>query len=144
MPGRSRPNIMNLSIGCIINSRAQPGRSGDGRLVPDSRLFMHMAMEVLLRLDLAQENRRLWDFESSLRSRLKMCILGYAVIERAQKRHNSRMLSLRFGDANTKFFHRKASSRRRKNCIQRLRVGNGWAFSHEDKAQRSKTSSRMR
>jgi hypothetical protein len=28
--GRSRPNIMNLSIGCIINSRAQPGRSGDG------------------------------------------------------------------------------------------------------------------
>jgi hypothetical protein len=44
------------------------------------------------------------------------------------------MLSLRFGDANTKFFHRKASSRRRKNFIQRLKVGNGWALSHEDKA----------
>jgi hypothetical protein len=46
---------------------------------------MHMAMEVLLRLGLAQENRRLSDFESSLRSRLKMRILGYAVIERARK-----------------------------------------------------------
>jgi hypothetical protein len=64
-----------------------------------------------------------------------MRILGYAVIERARKRHNSRMLSLRFVDANTKFFHRKASSRRRKNFIQRLKVGNGWALSHEGKAQ---------
>ena len=37
-----------------------------------------------------------------------MRILGYAVIERAREWHNSRILSLRFGDANTKFFHRKA------------------------------------
>jgi hypothetical protein len=110
-------------------------RGWSSRLVHDSRLFMHMAMEVLLRLDLAQENRRLSDFESSLRSRLEMRILGYAVIERARKKHNSRMLSLRFGDANTKFFHPKASYRRRKNFIQRLKVGNGWALSHEDKAQ---------
>jgi hypothetical protein len=57
------------------------------------------------------------------------------LLKRAWKRHNSRMLSLRFDDANTKLFHQKANSRRRKNFIRRLRVGNGWTFSHEDKAQ---------
>jgi hypothetical protein len=68
-----------------LQSTARTLRGWSSRLVPDSKLSMHMAMEVLLRLDLAQENRRLSDFESSLRSRLKMRILGYAVIERHGK-----------------------------------------------------------
>jgi hypothetical protein len=37
------------------------------------------------------------------------------------------------GDANTKFFHLKVNARRRKNYIQRLRSGGGWAVSHQDK-----------
>ena len=105
------------------------------KLIPDARLFMYMALEVILRLDMAQENRGLSDMEVNLRNRLKMRILGYAVIERARNRQNSRMLWLKFGDANTKFFHRTAGSRRRKNFIQRLRSGNGWVFSHNEKAQ---------
>jgi hypothetical protein len=73
--------------------------------------------------------------EVNLQNRLKMRILGYAVIERARNRKNSRMLWLKFGDANTKFFHWKAGSRRRKNFIQRLRTGSGWVFSHNEKAK---------
>lgn len=85
-------------------------RRWSSSLIPDARLLMHKALEVILRLDLAQERRRLFVLESNLQSRLKMHILGYAIIKRARKRQNSRMLSLKFGDANTKSFHRKADS----------------------------------
>ena len=37
-----------------LQSTARALRGWSSRLVPDSKLFMHMAMEVLLRLDLAQ------------------------------------------------------------------------------------------
>lgn len=94
-----------------------------------------MAQEVILRLDIAQENRALTDSEHRLRSKLKKRILGWAVIEKARKRQCSRITYIREGDANTKFFHLKANSRRRKNFIQRLRKDQGWAFSHQDKQQ---------
>ena len=94
-----------------------------------------MAQEVILRLDIAQETRDLTDPEHRLRSKLKNRILGWAVIEKARKRQSSRVNYIREGDANTKFFHLKANSRRRKNFIQRLRKEQGWAISHQDKQQ---------
>ena len=104
-------------------------------LISDVKLKLHMAQEVILRLDIAQENRDLSDSEHRLQNKLKKRILGWAVIEKARKRQSSRVTYLREGDANTKFFHIKANSRRRKNFIQRLKKGQGWAISHQEKQQ---------
>ena len=92
-----------------------------------------MAQEVILRFDIAQESRSLSDAEYRLRANLKKRILGWAAIEKARRRQSSRVTYLREGDANTKFFHLKANARRRKNFIQRLKNGPGWAVSHQDK-----------
>lgn len=92
-----------------------------------------MALDVIQRLDIAQENRDLSDAEFRLRCGLKKRVVGLAVIERARKRQSSQVTNLREGDANTKFFHLKANARRRKNHIQRLQHDGGWALSHEDK-----------
>jgi len=94
-----------------------------------------MAQEVILRLDTAQEHRQLSDAQYSLRAKLKKRLLGWATIEKARKKQCSRISYLREGDANTKFFRLKVNSRKRKNFIQRLRNGNGWAISHEAKQE---------
>jgi hypothetical protein len=61
--------------------------------------------------------------------------MGLAVLERTRKRQASRISYLREGDANTKFFHLRVNSRRRKNTIHRLQRNAGWATSHDEKAQ---------
>jgi hypothetical protein len=96
---------------------------------------LHMAQEVVLRLDEAQDFRQLSDAEHSLRSKLKKRILGWLVIEKARKKQSARISHIREGDANTRFFHLRANGRRRKNYIQQLRQGNSWAFTHQDKQQ---------
>jgi hypothetical protein len=56
-----------------------------------------------------------------------------AAVERAQKKQASRITNLKLGDANTSFFHRRVNTSRRKNHIQRLKNGRGWAVTHEEK-----------
>jgi hypothetical protein len=90
---------------------------------------------VILRLDIAQENRELMPNEQLLRANLKKRVLGLAVIERARYKQASRLSTIKLGDANTKFFHRKVIMRRRKNYIQQIRNGQGWALNHDDKAR---------
>jgi len=94
---------------------------------------LHMALEVILRLDVAHENRSLSPAELDLRAKLKKRVLGLAVIERARSRQASRVSNIKLGDANTKYFYRRVNARRRKNHIQRLRNGQGWAISHAEK-----------
>jgi hypothetical protein len=50
------------------------------------RQRLHMAQEVILRLDEAQEFRQLSDVEFTLRVRLKKRILGWIVVEKARKK----------------------------------------------------------
>ena len=73
----------------------------------DAKLQFHIAAEIVLRLDVAQETRRLSDAEFNLRKLLKLQLLGLAVIDRARKRQASRLTWLRVGDGGTKFFHVK-------------------------------------
>ena len=103
-------------------------------LFSDHKLQFIMALDVILQLDIAQDHRPLSDEEMSLRAGLKRRVLGLAVLERTRKRQASRITYLKEGDANTKFFHIRVNSRRRKNNIHRLRKNDGWVSSHEDKA----------
>jgi len=92
-----------------------------------------MVQQVILQFDLAQENRELSDAEMRIKTKLKKRILGWAVIEKARKRQCARATNLKEGNANTRYFHLRANGRRWKNFIQRLRVGQGWAVSHQQK-----------
>jgi len=94
-----------------------------------------MALDVILQLDKAQENRVLTPDELELRKKLKQRVLGLSVLERARKRQASRITNIKLGDANTKYFHLKVNSRRRKKFIHKLWRGNGWAVSQTEKME---------
>jgi hypothetical protein len=79
------------------------------------------------------ENRQLSPEERDIRARLKRRVIGLAALERSRKKQRARINNLRHGDANTKFFHRKVNTRRRKNFILKLRHNNGWVTTHDDK-----------
>jgi len=95
---------------------------------------LFMALEVMKRLDIAQESKALSDAELTLRRGLKRRVVGISVVERARKKQASRITNLKEGDANTKFFHQKVNARCRKNNIQRWQHQGGWVTTHEDKA----------
>jgi hypothetical protein len=94
-----------------------------------------MALEVILRLDEAHDFRTLSPVEHDIRKRLKKWVTSLAVMERARKKQCDRMVNLKEGDANTKYFHMKINARRRKNFILCLKKGPGWVTKHEDVEQ---------
>jgi hypothetical protein len=102
-------------------------------LFSKAKVEFHMANEIILRLDIAQESRALSPQERDLRARLKRRILGLAVLERSRKHQSSRVRCLKEGDANTRYFHLRINGRRRKNIIHRLKNGNGWVTEHNQK-----------
>ena len=104
-------------------------------LFSNHKIQLHMALNVILHLDMAMERRQLSPEERDIRSRLKRRVIALAALERARKKQRARINNLRDGDANTKFFHRKVNSRRRKNFIYKLRHNHGWVTSHEEKQQ---------
>lgn len=55
----------------------------------------HMAMKVILCLDIAQESRHLSPQEFGFRAGLKKRVMGLAVLERSRKRQNYRISNLR-------------------------------------------------
>jgi len=50
---------------------AQNLRNWSNRIISDAKIKLHMVLEVILRLDVAQENRSLSPAESDLRTKLK-------------------------------------------------------------------------
>lgn len=117
----------------FMTSRAL--RRWSSSLISDARMKLLMAQQVILRLDEAMDMRDLSPAEEWLRSRLKKRIMGWAIIEKARRKQCSRVLYLKEGDANTRFFHLKANGRRRKNFIHKLENNDAWAFTHRDKQQ---------
>jgi hypothetical protein len=120
-------------LGHKLHQTAKALKSWSFLLLSQTRLRLHMAQEVILRLDEAQEFHRLSDAEFALRAKLKKCILGWLVVEKARKKQSARISYIREGDTNTHFFHLRANGRRRKNYIHRLRSGAGWVVDHNDK-----------
>ena len=117
-----------------LKHTARKLRAWSKGLFSDHKLQLIMALKVILQLDIAQESRTLSIIEKNLRSGLKKRVMGLAVLERARKRQASRITNLRVGDANTKYFHLRVNSRRRRNHIQRLQQNGGWVTAHDDKA----------
>jgi hypothetical protein len=108
-------------------------RSWSKGIFGDLRFQLHLANEIILRLDVAQESRILSAQEFRLRKHLKVKVLGLAAIDKARRCQASRITWLRVGDANTRFFHAKMKARRRKNFIHVLHSESGILTSHEEK-----------
>ena len=86
------------------------------------RLQLAVARELIFRFDEEQERRNLHDWELNMYRSLKAKTLGLASLARTITRQRSRILFLREGDANTKFYHLQACHRQRQNRIDTLRV----------------------
>jgi hypothetical protein len=93
--------------------------------IGDIQKQLNLADELILQLDIAQDHRLLSDAEAALRRVLKSRTLGLAVLLKIKLKQRSRITWLKAGDANTRFFHRKANARHRKNVIHALQSDNG-------------------
>jgi hypothetical protein len=71
-----------------------------------------LALESILRLDVAQERRALSIEERDITQRLKRRIIGLAALERTRKRQASIITNLKEGDANTRFFHLRVNAKK--------------------------------
>lgn len=91
------------------------------------------ARDVLHRLEMAQDRRRLETGEEWLRRELKKLYLRLASLERTMARLCSRVRQLKDGDVNTSYFHKQAAYRKRKNFIPKLVDGDLVATSQEEK-----------
>jgi len=65
--------------------------------------------------------------------RLKARSTRLAAIEKSRIKQRAKLADIRDGDANTKFFHIRASTRMRKNYIHCLHTNGGVAITHNDK-----------
>ena len=116
-----------------LKKTGQELRRWSKTLFSKTKVELHMALEVILRFDIAQESRSLSLEEREIRARLKRRIIGLVALERSRKRQCSRITKLKEGDANTKYFHLHVNARRRKNFIHRLKHNNGWVTAHDQK-----------
>lgn len=103
--------------------------------VGDIKLQLAVAFEVIFQLEVAQESRLLSAEEQHLLSGLKTKVLGLAVLNKLRLRQRSRLTWLKEGDVNSKFFHIKANTRRRKNYIHSLQTPSGVAVSAQNKEE---------
>lgn len=100
------------------------GRWSD-QFIGDTKLQILVATELILRLDVAMEEWPLSPDEHVLRRLIKKKLLGLSALERLIVRQHSRLMWLKEGDANTRFFHIQASHRQRKNLGAQLKVDGG-------------------
>ena len=82
---------------------------------------------------MAQDHRALSSEEDWLRRKLKQHCLTLASLERTIARLRSRVRHLKEGDANTAFFHKQASFRKKKNFIAKLVVEDQVFTAQQDK-----------
>uniref|UniRef100_J3LYS3 Endonuclease/exonuclease/phosphatase domain-containing protein n=1 Tax=Oryza brachyantha TaxID=4533 RepID=J3LYS3_ORYBR len=102
------------------------------RRITGLRLQLQMATEIVLRLDMAQDERQLTEAEWQLRAVLKGRVLALASLERIRLRQRAKVEALRPGEASQAYFHLKIQSRRRKLFIPRLEFNGNIATTQPD------------
>lgn len=107
----------------LLRNTARALQSWSAKQIGNIKEQLLVAREVVLRLDRAQKHRQLSDSELTLRRQLKMQCLGLASLERTIARQRSRVLQIKEGDANTRYFHLVARGRRRRQFIATIRSG---------------------
>ena len=87
-------------------------------------------LEALKLLDVKEGEHGLFEVELGERAVLRSQIQNLLLLEEVSWRQKSRMLCIKEGDNNTKFFHKVANSQRRYNHISMLEV-NGDIYEDE-------------
>jgi hypothetical protein len=91
------------------------------------------AQQLVMQLDQLQDQHQLTKPELQQRRVGESRILGLAAIQKIKMCQRSRLTCIRLGDANSKLFHLCANTRRSKNHIPTLSVGDRQCTAHEDK-----------
>jgi hypothetical protein len=105
-----------------LHCTAKALRSSSQKFISNIRLQLAIAIEVIFKLDQAQDDRALSlsITEAALCKELKFRCLGIASLSRTIARQWSRLTCFGEGDANTKFFHLQAYHRSKKNLVDQL------------------------
>lgn len=127
VPNR-RDSLSTIAVKLRATARAL--RRWSSRFHSDLALRAAITSTLIMLLDRAMDNRVLTDAELQFRAMLKMNRLGIAAVQRSMWRQRSRIQWIKEGEANTRYFHAKASARRRKNHIHRL-VVNGTVITEQ-------------
>ena len=83
-------------------------------------------------LDVKEDNQPITEEENLEKASLRADLEKAALLEEISWRQKSRVLFLKEGDSNTRFFHRMANSNRRNNCIDNLMI-EGALSSNQDR-----------
>lgn len=101
-------------------------------MIPHHKITLGICREVVNQLEKVQETRSLSLYEHNLIKLLKNRILCLLAIQRSRIQR-SRLVWLRLGDTNSKYFHIIANNRKKKNRIHSLQSDQGLAFFEENK-----------
>lgn len=124
-----------INLHAKLSATARALTSWSSQFVSDMELRAAISSEIILLLDKAMEVRQLSAEERQLRAMLKVNCLGIAAIQRTMWRQRSRIQLLKEGDASTRFFHAKASARRRKSLIHRIEFEDRVHTDQQDKEE---------
>jgi hypothetical protein len=127
-------NCPFLTLHHKLKKAAKRLQAWSDRQVGHIRSQLALAKEISHKLEIAQDERVLTPDEFWLKSKLKKHSLLLSSLKHTMARMRSRILWLKDGDANTKFFHLHAKHRKRKNFIATLFDGDAILTSHRDKA----------
>lgn len=94
---------------------------------------LNNATFIVLHLDVYEESRALSAGEHMLRARCRDRVSEIIEQRAAYWKQRGKFRALREGDANTKFFHARASGRARRNAIRTLKVDGELLISHDSK-----------
>jgi mannosylglycoprotein endo-beta-mannosidase len=110
-------------------------RKWSSQSIGDLKLRAAITSELIRGLDSAMDRRNLTEPERRFRNSLKLNLLGIAALQRSHWRQRSRMAWLKEGDANTGFFHAKASAKRRKRLVLSFRKNDQIITGHDEKME---------